>query len=57
LPIANCGFPIGNWQWAIGNASFLPLCFLLFKGADMRENLPTLIAELKARMSTIRDSL
>jgi hypothetical protein len=27
------------------------------KGVTMRENLPILIAELKARMSTIRDSL
>jgi hypothetical protein len=41
----------------IGVSAFSPLCFLLFKGATMRDNLPTLIAELKARMTTIRDSL
>jgi hypothetical protein len=36
----------------------MPLCCLLFQGAPMaRENLPTLIAELKARMQNIRDSL
>jgi hypothetical protein len=46
-----------NRQWAIGNELAIPLCFLLFKGATMRDNLPTLIAELKARMTTIRDSL
>jgi hypothetical protein len=48
---------IGHRALVIGVWRLSPLCFLLFKGALMRENLPVLIAELKARMSTNRDSL